>query len=422
MSFSPLTKFNVLTTRPIDNTDDLVGWFTFDDGTAQDWSGAGNSGHSAGTVVPIPVAGIIGNAVSFNGSTQWFDCTFSNFGPKPFTVACWVNPVSGAGNNAFVASGNSSGGIEFGVNNTAGTLLLNRASIVNLGNSTGILTYGVWSHIAVTYTAAGVFTFYINGVSAGSGTNNQTFSTGVLQIGSCANGDKAHGSLDDLRIYNRVLTPGEINAIYNQGLAFQQGQPEGEMPVARSTSISASFNLVAARVTGAVAGFKPTDQRVLSGVAGTAAVESLKPSVSKLLGTAAATGAVEALSRQDQRSLTGVAATSVAEALKPSLSKAVGTAAATGAAEALGPKISVTLAGTAATAAVGNLTRANVRALAAAAATGSVGTLLSSIDVGMGVARVGGNAEAFTIPTPPVPGSAANPPTNFRFGHMGHRR
>jgi hypothetical protein len=36
--------------------------------------------------------------------------------------------------------------------------------------------------------------------------------------------------IDDVRVYNRQLSAAEVNAIYNQGVAFQQGSPEGEMP------------------------------------------------------------------------------------------------------------------------------------------------------------------------------------------------
>jgi hypothetical protein len=221
------------------------------------------------------------------------------------------------------------------------------------------------------------------------------------------------------RVENIILTslrkPSSTSASVNLSSVAATGAV-----VALKPSISRALTAVAS--TGAAEGFKPTDQRVIAAAAATGAVEALKPSVSKTLGAVSATSAVEALSRTQQRSLTGVAATSVIEVLKPSLSKVLGTAAAAGAAEALGPKVSIALAGAVATAAVGSLTRATVRALAAAAATGSVGTLLSSIDVGMGMATVIGAAEAFTIPTPPVPGGAANPPTNFRFGHMGHRR
>ena len=67
---SRLTKFNVLTTNPKDNENGLVGWWTFDDGTATDWSGNQNNGTLVGA--PTTVPGIIGsNALKFNGSSQY---------------------------------------------------------------------------------------------------------------------------------------------------------------------------------------------------------------------------------------------------------------------------------------------------------------------------------------------------------------
>ena len=62
-------KWDILSTRRRDNTNGLVGWWTFQDGTAMDWSG--NQHNGALVASPPAISGIIGNALSFNGSTQY---------------------------------------------------------------------------------------------------------------------------------------------------------------------------------------------------------------------------------------------------------------------------------------------------------------------------------------------------------------
>ena len=73
----------------------------------------------------------------------------------------------------------------------------------------------------------------------------------------------------------------------------------GGFPVALgTTSVSASFNLIAVSTTGAIEAFNPTDQPVLTAAAAAGAVEAFKLSVAKSLAAVATNGAVEAFSVQ----------------------------------------------------------------------------------------------------------------------------
>jgi hypothetical protein len=88
------------------------------------------------------------------------------------------------------------------------------------------ITYNTWNHYLVTVSgaAATVFTIYINGVSQGSLTLGNLYSTynattpfrfatiGVqnnLPVGSALK----KGYLNDMRLYNRVLTADEIASV-----------------------------------------------------------------------------------------------------------------------------------------------------------------------------------------------------------------
>ena len=75
-----------------------------------------------------------------------------------------------------------------------------------------------WTHLAVTYDGTTV-RLYVNGAASGTAafTGSIPASTGVLRIGGNSIwGEWYKGSLDELRLYNRALSPAEIQADMNR--------------------------------------------------------------------------------------------------------------------------------------------------------------------------------------------------------------
>jgi len=77
-----------------------------------------------------------------------------------------------------------------------------------------------WYHVVYTYGGSGQHAFYIDGKLSPPqarelGTIN-TQSNGKLYIGSNGLGQFLDGWLDEVMIYNRVLTPDEIEQIYKR--------------------------------------------------------------------------------------------------------------------------------------------------------------------------------------------------------------
>ena len=116
---------------------------------------------------------------TFNGSTQYLSAaqTVGAITTGPFTIEAWVNPTTYAGNPIIVEdmywnTGNN-GGWYFQINST-GTLQLgySTATFNTLGGitSTGTLSAGVWSHIAVVRDINNFVSLYINGQLANSPT------------------------------------------------------------------------------------------------------------------------------------------------------------------------------------------------------------------------------------------------------------
>jgi len=74
-----------------------------------------------------------------------------------------------------------------------------------------------WTHYVVTYSSAGMATIYVNGVmkisetKAGWNTLNTVFRLGKDVFGA----DKFTGTVDDLKIYDSVLSASEVTDLYN---------------------------------------------------------------------------------------------------------------------------------------------------------------------------------------------------------------
>lgn len=203
----------------------LVGWWTFDEGagaTTNDQSGNGNTA----TLSPTTnwVNGKFGGGLNFNGTNSYVsvsDNVTLDLATST-TVVFWFNAASFPGGQQSVlcktvsdpnenyraAVGTNYAYFDYGNANTAS------------GNPT--ITASSWYQFVGTVTAGGKGRVYINGTEIGSyatqvnAPNPLSTNTNALQIGACPVFDQyLNGTMDDVRVYGRVLTASEIAAIYN---------------------------------------------------------------------------------------------------------------------------------------------------------------------------------------------------------------
>jgi hypothetical protein len=99
-------------------------------------------------------------------------------------------------------------------NQTTGALSFSRNGSYP-GSGSPVLTVGEWTHIAVTFDKT-TARFYVNGTQTGSG----AFSFGPAREASlligCDNaggGNPFNGALDEVKLYDIVLTPAEVLAL-----------------------------------------------------------------------------------------------------------------------------------------------------------------------------------------------------------------
>jgi hypothetical protein len=198
--------------------DALTALYPFD-GDTLDASGAGNDGTNHGAVF---VPGIIGPlAAQFNGGG--YVLIPLSIGNASFTIALWVKTTDtgGAGANWYEGEGLVDAEVG-GVTNDFGTALLNGKFALGIGNpdttlvSTRSINDGNWHHVAAIWNiASGAAELYVDGVADTSGaapTGPRTAPTSI-QIGHDPTGAYLKGTIDDVRLFGRVLSGSEIAAL-----------------------------------------------------------------------------------------------------------------------------------------------------------------------------------------------------------------
>ncbi len=214
-----------------------IAWWKLDEGTGTSTADASGNGNS-GTLVDSPawVAGRVGPAaLSLPGTTSYVRVTNSgnlnNLYQTGMTVTAWINPAAagGGGRGRIIDFDNNTGGWFFCMY-TSSTIQFLADEFANNAAyriSTAGITLNSWQHVAATWdgSASGShIQLYINGVAAVStdastmqdGTGAESGDVGVpFYIGN-RQVDTArgfNGSIDDVRVYNRVLSLAEIQAL-----------------------------------------------------------------------------------------------------------------------------------------------------------------------------------------------------------------
>jgi hypothetical protein len=220
---------------PVDpGTDGLVAHYAFENDTT-DSSGNGLDGIAIGD--PTFVAGVEGMALDFNGD-DYVDCggaaefSFTD----SMTVSTWVNirSVTTAW-MAMVAKGENAW--RLGVNNeTTGIhyAFTGGARGWQAANTATELAFDQWYHVAATYDTNVGVTVYINGVADASNSDIGGIVTNEFSLllgdNPEATGRLLDGVLDEVKIYNRALSEGEILYLagFGQNLVLNSSFEEDE--------------------------------------------------------------------------------------------------------------------------------------------------------------------------------------------------
>ena len=198
----------------------LVGAWAFDEAsgaTAADQSGKGNNGTQ--TNATWISGGKFNNTLSFNGTNAWVtvpDAATLDL-TTGMTVEAWVKPgVTGNWRTAVVKE--QPGNLVYGI--YANTSANRPEAEVFVGGATrsivgpSALPTGSWSHLAATYDGT-TLRLYVDGAEVAQLAVSGSILTSNSPVRIGGNGvwpEWFNGSIDEVRIYNRGLSPAEIQA------------------------------------------------------------------------------------------------------------------------------------------------------------------------------------------------------------------
>jgi hypothetical protein len=191
-----------------------IGLWKLDEGSgtiAGDSSGNGNHGTIYGSATWT--TGKSGNALDFDGVDDYVDVGDIDL-TDAFTISAWIN-ISSIDKNMIV--GKSYSTYQFYAKPT-GRIVFQRNSSTPINFNAGIVT-DTWYHVAVTFNTTYGTVLYLDGsvVDTDSDTSITNENNVITKIG--ANSWTAHnffnGTIDDVRIYNRVLSASEVLDLYN---------------------------------------------------------------------------------------------------------------------------------------------------------------------------------------------------------------
>jgi hypothetical protein len=204
--------------------DGLIAWWKFDETSGTVAYDSSGNGHDANlTNGPTWVTGKIGGALSFDGSDDMVRTGVSGMYNQDFTWSTWIktSDTSGAviGVSADSWSGGGSSLYIFGGKP--------KIDVCNIGNKLGSLSINTnqWVHYLLTVEDSGGSSdpvkIFVNGqIDVDSQMNWFGFSGQAfkLRIGHVpVHGDYYSGIIDDVRIYDRVLSNAEVQDLYQLG-------------------------------------------------------------------------------------------------------------------------------------------------------------------------------------------------------------
>jgi hypothetical protein len=216
----------------------VVSWWTANN-TAADVYGLNNA-----TLTNVTYAtGEVGKAFSFNGSNSRAELADSSSlaFTASFTIEGWIKvnglPTSGS-HGEILFRGDDRGGLDpYSLSvEPNGNLSFQVTPAVGNGSvlQTPIST-GQWMHVAATLDdATGLMSLYVNGVLAAQTTTDvrpfanldPTQNPGVgIGNGNGTSNYPFNGLIDELSVYNRALTPGEVLGLYKAGSSGKVASP-----------------------------------------------------------------------------------------------------------------------------------------------------------------------------------------------------
>ena len=209
--------------------DNLVAYWTFD-GNANDSVGSDNGSVTGAT----NTTGLINNGYSFDGSGDYlYNTSVPEFEMAAFSLMAWVKPDTSAASCYILNFGKPINSPYYGwvvslSASNAISFFSGKSGGYNNITTTGVLTDNVWNMVIITFSGTEA-RIYINDnaveTTGSLGAISYNSSYRKFNIGRIIDYTPApywmDGMIDEVGIWNRVLTADEVEELYNSGDGLQ---------------------------------------------------------------------------------------------------------------------------------------------------------------------------------------------------------
>tara|TARA_B100000029_G_C17584002_1_gene960568 strand:- start:40 stop:3051 length:3012 start_codon:yes stop_codon:yes gene_type:complete len=180
-----------------------------------------------GTGANQPIGGKIKGAASLNGSSSAITTPDQVVPNGACSISCWYNPEGSTGTEYILGQGiatASKGPTVYWYNQSFGALVAKGTSSL-AGSATGSTTYPTtgWYNVIFTWDGtsnSNAFKVYVNGSLLVEGTSDtSSASIGAYTyfgIGGLQGGSYANGSVDQVRVFNTVLSASQISSLASE--------------------------------------------------------------------------------------------------------------------------------------------------------------------------------------------------------------
>ncbi|MHC4499936.1 MAG: LamG-like jellyroll fold domain-containing protein, partial [Planctomycetota bacterium] len=223
-----------LTVYPPWDHNGLISWWQFEEGggtTAYDSFG-GNDGTIYGANW---TSGMIrGSALDFDGVSDYVDCgnddSLKIDVSNGISLAAWICPRS-LGLRRIISSPRSFGWSRYVLGGWHNGKIAAEFVIYDVHETQDVvITQDTWKHIVATYDGS-VIQIFVNGEEqnvedVGSGTGFGWAGSTVWIGGRQGSSQSFNGKIDDVQIYDRVLSAGQIQQLYREGTGKKAFDPD----------------------------------------------------------------------------------------------------------------------------------------------------------------------------------------------------
>ena len=198
------------------NPTGLMGYWPLNEGTgttALDQSGNGYNGTWTGNLLNGSHYGggkVGSSAGDFDGSTDYITTASSLPTLSTFTFTAWINLSSSPGRGFIVWL------LPADLEIQGGYLIVNKTGCgLVVETPSAVITTGAWYFVTDTWNGSAA-SVYVNGVLITSGASCSGYTTvgGTAEMGAYGTSDYFPGLVNEVRIYNRALSPAEVMALY----------------------------------------------------------------------------------------------------------------------------------------------------------------------------------------------------------------